>query len=209
MLHVRTSRVVGNDPESGMSNTESTQALRAEIAERKVAVRTLDRQRVAAQGELRRLEAALAAVEDASPVASSETTGSGTPVPATAAEKIALFRSLFRGRDDVYPKLWVNAKSARTGYAPACANEWVRGVCEKPRVRCGDCSNQAFLTVSDRVIADHLQGRHVIGVYPLLTDETCWFLAADFDKGDWQADASAFREACKLAEVPVSIELNS
>ncbi len=189
-----------------MSNAESTEVLRAEIAERKAEVQTLDRQRAVAQGELRRLEAELAALEDASPVASSDATGSGRPVPATAAEKVALFRSLFRGRDDVYPKLWVNAKSGRTGYAPACANEWVRGVCEKPRVRCGDCPNQAFLTVSDRVIADHLQGRHVVGVYPLLTDETCWFLAADFDKGDWKADASAFREACKSAGVPVSIE---
>ncbi len=164
MVYARTSRVVGNDPESRMSNAESTEVLRAEIAERKAEVRTLDRQRAASQGELRRLEAEQAALEDASPVASSDATGSGRPVPATAAEKVALFRSLFRGRDDVYPKLWVNAKSGRTGYAPACANEWVRGVCEKPRVRCGDCPNQAFLTVSDRVIADHLQGRHVVGV---------------------------------------------
>ncbi len=75
-----------------MSNAESTEALRAEIAERKVEVRTLDRQRAVAQGELRRLEAELAALEDASPVAASNATGSGTPVPATAAEKVALFR---------------------------------------------------------------------------------------------------------------------
>ena len=67
-------------------------------------------------------------------------------------EKITLFRRLFRGRDDVYPRLWVNAKTGRRGYAPACANEWVRGICEKPRVKCGECPHQAFLPVGDRVV---------------------------------------------------------
>jgi hypothetical protein len=45
--------------------------------------------------------------------------------PVTSSEKVALFRSLFRGREDVYPKLWTNSKTGRKGYAPACANEWV------------------------------------------------------------------------------------
>ena len=90
--------------------------------------------------------------------------------PSTAGEKVALFRSLFRGRDDVFPKLWVNPRTDRKGYAPACSNEWVRGVCEKPRVKCSECPNQAFISVSDQVVLDHLQGRHVMGVYPLLPD---------------------------------------
>jgi hypothetical protein len=93
----------------------------------------------------------------------------------TSAEKLALFRSLFRGRDEIYPRFWSNARTGRKGYAPACANEWVRGVCEKPRVKCGECPHHAFLPVDDQVILDHLQGRHVVGIYPLLTDETCWF----------------------------------
>ena len=67
--------------------------------------------------------------------------------PVTSSEKVALFRSLFRGREDVYPKLWTNSKTGRKGYAPACANEFVRGVCEKPRVKCGECPNQAFSPV--------------------------------------------------------------
>jgi hypothetical protein len=66
----------------------------------------------------------------------------------TPAEKVALFLRLFRGRDDVYPKLWQNPKTGKKGYAPACANEWVRGVYEKPRVKCGECSNQAFLPLT-------------------------------------------------------------
>jgi hypothetical protein len=78
--------------------------------------------------------------------------------PSTASEKVALFRSRFRGRDDIYPKFWSNARTGRKGYAPACGNEWVRGVCEKPRVKCGECPNQAFLPVDDKIILDHLQG---------------------------------------------------
>ena len=120
-----------------------------------------------------------------------------TEAPRTNEEKVALFRSLFRGRTDVFPKYWQNPKKRTEGYAPACANEWVRGVCEKPRVKCGECPNQAFNGVTDRVIIDHLRGRHIAGVYPLLEDATCWFLALDFDKADWMRDVSAFCETCQ------------
>ena len=59
------------------------------------------------------------------------------------AEKIALFRPLFRGREDVYPHRFESRKTGRAGYSPACGNEWVRGVCEKPRIKCSDCQRQA------------------------------------------------------------------
>src|SRR5215510_13165065 len=116
--------------------------------------------------------------------------------------KIALFRSLFRGRDDVYPRRFESRKTGRSGYAPACANEWVRGVCEKPRVKCAECPNRRFLPVTDDVIRWHLSGSDaegqpfVAGIYPLLQDETCFFLAVDFDKAGWREDASAFLETC-------------
>jgi superfamily II DNA or RNA helicase len=126
--------------------------------------------------------------------------------PATAAEKVRLFRSLFRGREDVFPRLWVNAKSGKKGYAPACANEWVRGVCEKPKVKCGECPNQAFTSVSDQVILDHLRGKHVVGVYPLLPNDSCWFLAADFDKASWTDDVGAFVETCRAAGLSPAVE---
>lgn len=129
-----------------------------------------------------------------------------TPVAATSEEKVALFRSLFRGREDIYPKLWTNTRTGRKGYAPACAKEWVPRVCEKPRVKCGECPNQAFLPVEDQVILDHLQGRHVVGVYPLLTDERCWFLAADFDKASWTEDVTAVVETCRVIGVPAAVE---
>lgn len=67
-----------------------------------------------------------------------------------AVEKIALFRRLFAGRTDVFPVRWDNPKTERSGYAPACADEWVRGVCNKPQVKCSECSNQAFIAVSDK-----------------------------------------------------------
>ena len=189
-----------------MNTEESRAALRAEVARWRAELSALDRQRETAQEELGRLEADLAALDEFPSGDQSERTDPGSAVPESPAEKVALSRSLFRGRDDVYPKLWTNAKSGRTGYAPACANEWVRGVCEKPRVRCGECANQAFTTVSDRVIADHLQGRHVVGIYPLLLDESCWFIAADFDKAGWMADVGVFREACESTGVPVAVE---
>ena len=68
------------------------------------------------------------------------------------AAKIALFRSLFRGREDVYPRRFESRKTGKSGYAPACGNEWVRGVCEKPRIKCADCPNRRFLAVTDEVI---------------------------------------------------------
>jgi len=128
------------------------------------------------------------------------------PVPTAAADKIGLFRRLFRGREEIFPKLWTNSRTNRKGYAPACANEWVRGVCEKPRIKCSECPNQAFIPASDDVVLDHLRGRHVIGVYPLLRDETCWFLAADFDGESWVDDVAAFVETCRTAGLSAAIE---
>src|SRR5690606_38928859 len=122
------------------------------------------------------------------------------------ADKVALFRSLFAGRTDVFPKYWHNLKTDRKGYSPACSNEWVRGVCDKPRVKCSECPNEAFIPVTDRVLLDHLQGRHVAGVYPMLDDETCRFLAVDFDKDGWKEDVSAFVETCRAFDLPAAIE---
>lgn len=126
--------------------------------------------------------------------------------------KIALFRSLFRGRDDVYPRRFESRKTGKSGYAPACANEWVRGICEKPRIKCAECPNRRFLPVTDEVIRWHLSGcdpdgqPFVAGVYPLLQDETCFFLAADFDKADWREDATAFLETCRRLNLPAALE---
>jgi hypothetical protein len=122
------------------------------------------------------------------------------------ATKIALFRSLFRGRDDVFPKRWENTKTGKAGYAPACANEWTPRICGKPRIKCDECPHSAFLSVTDDVIDGHLRGHHTVGVYPLLMDDTCWFLAVDFDEATWINDATAFLEACAASNIPAALE---
>jgi len=118
------------------------------------------------------------------------------PSNLSTAEKVAVFRRLFRGRSDVYPIRWESKSSGKSGYAPACANEWRAGVCEKPRIKCGDCSNRLLSPLSDAVIYGHLAGEHTVGVYPLLEDDTCYFLAVDFDEADWRGDARAFMQSC-------------
>ena len=127
-------------------------------------------------------------------------------------EKITLFRSLFRGREDVFPKRWTNSRSSKSGYAPTCANEWVPRFCGKPKTKCGDCPNRAFVPLTDAIISQHLRGEgtdgrdFTIGVYPMLPNETCWFLAADFDKKSWQNDVAAFLATCRAKEVPAALE---
>ena len=126
--------------------------------------------------------------------------------------KIALFRSLFRGREDIYPRRFESRTSGRSGYAPACANEWVPGVCGKPRIKCAQCSNRGFLPVTAREMRWHLSGvddagkPFVMGVYPMLLDETCHFLAVDFDGTNWAPDALAYLEACASNDVPAALE---
>jgi len=126
--------------------------------------------------------------------------------------KIALFRSLFRGRDDVYARRFTSRKNGKSGYAPACANEWIPGICEKPRIKCAECPNRRFLPVNDEAIRWHLSGQDdtgrefVIGAYPMLLDETCFFLAVDFDKADWRDDAAAFLETCHNMNLPAALE---
>ncbi len=126
--------------------------------------------------------------------------------------KIALFRSLFRGRGDVYACRFENRNTGKSGYAPACGNEWVRGVCEKPRIKCSACQHQRFLPITDDVVRWHLSGQDhagrefVMGVYPMLLDERCFFLAIDFDNADWQTDVQVILETCRRMGLPAALE---
>ncbi len=180
------------------------------------------RARLAAnEAERKELEAALrdlvsrcsAAAANYSPPAIAD--APGVIAASSSVEKIALFRRQFAGRADVFPVRWENRKTAKSGYAPACANEWVKGICGKPQVKCGECPHQAFIPVTDDIIEKHLRGGEgvrgsgadfVAGVYPLLPDETCWFLAADFDEESWAADALAVLETCQAKGVPAALE---
>jgi hypothetical protein len=119
--------------------------------------------------------------------------------PSSTQEKMVLFRRLFRGRDDVHALRWQSNSSGRSGYAPACANEWRPGICEKPRISCRDCNHRELLPLSDAAIYGHLAGDHTIGLYPLLENDHCHLLAADFDEQDWRDDARACRSHCSIA----------
>lgn len=124
------------------------------------------------------------------------------------ADKIALFRRLFRGRSDTYSTRWESKQSGRSGYAPACSNEWRAGVCNKPRIKCSDCNRRELIPLSDAVIHGHLTGKETIGIYPLLEDDTCYFLAVDFDEEQWRDDACAFLQSCEEFAVPVALEIS-
>jgi superfamily II DNA or RNA helicase len=133
----------------------------------------------------------------------------------TQEQKIALFRSLFRGREDVYPRRFESKRTGKSGYQPVCRNEWIRPICQKPKIKCGDCENRDFIPLSDDVIRNHLIGtdptdryrrEFVIGVYPMLVDETCYFLVVDFDKDSWQKDSIAYLKTCETFNVPAELE---
>jgi hypothetical protein len=147
-----------------------------------------------------------AASSTTSPIWSLPSAGNGKPVQ-TPADKVKLFRSLFRGRSDIFPTRFVSKRTGKPGYAPKCSNKFQAGLCIlEAGGKCSECPNQAFLPVSDQVVLDHLRGKHVMGVYPLLEDETCWFLTADFDKSSWKEDVAAFAETCRVRSVPIAIE---
>ena len=122
------------------------------------------------------------------------------------AEKIRLFRPLFHGREDVYAILWQNKTTLKSGYSPVCKNEWAPGLCQKFKVRCSACPNRELAPLTDQVIQNHLEGKFTAGVYPLSKDDSCYFLAIDFDKQSWAEDIVSFCETCQSLGIPAALE---
>ncbi len=118
--------------------------------------------------------------------------------------KIILFMSLFKGREDVYAKRWENRKGA-SGYSPVCLNEW-KPICVKPKIKCSKCTHKLYNHLNENTVEEHLRGKSVIGIYPMLPDETCHFLVIDFDDEGWVKDVSAIRDVCREFEIPVAVE---
>jgi len=120
-------------------------------------------------------------------------------------DKIAIFMSLFKGRSDVYAKMWKNQKGG-SGYSPVCLNEWEAGICKKPSIKCSRCSQRLLGKLDSNVIERHLRGESVIGIYPICEDDSCYFLAIDFDNEGWQKDISILQEVCQQFEIPLVVE---
>jgi hypothetical protein len=128
------------------------------------------------------------------------------PVVATAEQRIALFRSLFRGREDVYAIRWENA-DGRFGYMPKADRDWKSYLSATAEDRKKvDRLTRTYRPLTEDAVRAHLVGEHTAGIYPLLQDETCWLLAVDFDKKTWQQDATAFLETCRELNVPAALE---
>jgi superfamily II DNA or RNA helicase len=126
--------------------------------------------------------------------------------PKSNEEKADLFLTLFRGREDIYPKRWENNKTNRSGYSPVCENEWVNPICQKPTIKCSDCSHQKFSPLNSSAVGAHLRGTATIGTYAIRADDTCSFLACDFDESSWQADLLAFCETAKSLGIDITME---
>ena len=126
-------------------------------------------------------------------------------------EKITLFRTMFRGREDVFARRWQSVKTGKSGYSPVCSNEWKSGVCPKPQGSCANCPQRQLVPLTDEVIFRHLRGsdalgRDVVGIYPILPDDTCRFLTLDLDDKGWQEEAALLRSICTAWDIPCAIE---
>ena len=182
------------------------------IAERELAA--LDAKRKVLQDRIKKLKSSKQSIAD------EQLPFDRLSVPKVANEstqehKIALFRSLFRGREDVYPRRFESKRTGKIGFQPVCRNEWIRPICQKPKIKCGECENRDFMLLSDDVVRNHLIGidptdryrrEFLIGVYPMLVDETCWFLAVDFDKEEWKENSRAYLETCETFNVSAVLE---
>jgi len=147
------------------------------IARLEQALQELEGQRCSLQAELDRARADLARVA-AVPRTQPASKGSASSPKLTPQEKVALFRRVFRGREDVFPVRFVSKKTGKSGYSPECSNKFVDGLCDLRTTKCSECRNRAYRPLDDAAIVGHLEGRHVIGVYPMLPDE--W----PFSKGE-------------------------
>lgn len=128
----------------------------------------------------------------------------------TPQQKISLFRSLFKGREDVFARRWHSIKTGKSGYQPVCMNEWTP-LCDKKKYKCAECPNRKFSELTDDDIYRHLAGKNeygcdVIGAYAILQDDTCNFLCADFDDKNcehgYQSDVLAYTSVCKEWGIP-------
>jgi len=122
-------------------------------------------------------------------------------------EKITQYKSLFKGRGDVFAIRWEKADKSVSGYSPVCLNEWQSGKCIKlNKGKCRDCKNQQYTPLNDFYIEQHIRGYKTYGIYPLLNDNSSYLLAVDFDGANWAKDAVIFIEKCAIYKLPAYLE---
>ena len=121
-------------------------------------------------------------------------------------EKIRIFEEVFKGRRDIYAKRWESNKTGKSGYSPACANEFNQSKCDKPRMKCSECPYRELLPLTESIIKKHLRGDITIGIYPLLPGDICNFLVIDFDKKTYKQDVLAFWNTCDEFNIPIYVE---
>ena len=175
----------------------------------------INQQRDAFEAKIRKIDEQIALLNDLKTqcLAQLHSLPQGTvPQPATSIsnqsldKKIALFKNYFRGREDVYSKLWINNRTGKRGYSPVCKHEWDRVLCRKPAIKCSECPNQGFLPLDELAIKQHLTGAQVAAIYPMLKNEHCHFLAMDFDKEHWMDDVQAIMKTCAEEKIPAVVE---
>lgn len=196
---------------------EPAENSRAKLAKARAKLEALDRERAVLARLIEHLEKRTSQPPVPHQIAAPTAPHESSPVDGAGlsqSQKVQLFRSLFRGREDVYAIRFESKRTGRSGYQPACRNDWVAGVCGKPKMKCSACPNRQLLPLTDAEIRGHILGQDlkhpardfVVGVYPLLPDETCWFLAVDFDRSTWADDVAVFRDVCLSKNLPVSVE---
>lgn len=130
-------------------------------------------------------------------------------------ERIRLFQSLFKGREDVFARRWFSKTTGKSGYQPVCINEWKQGICDKKKYRCAICPNRNFAPLTTQDMYRHLEGKDeyccdVVGLYAIMQDNNCAFLCADFDdkncKYGYKEDVLAFVGVCREWLIPYAIE---
>lgn len=156
-----------------------------------------------------------ACAHDGNLTASQSSSPTNSTISLSLQEKVELFQSLFKGRKDVFAKRWYSDTTKKSGYQPVCEREWNRVFCDKRKYKCSECPNRKFAPLSYEHIFNHLvgkdaYGRDVVGLYPMLNDNTCYFLCTDFDdkscEHGYEKDVLAFACVCKEWGVPCYIE---
>jgi hypothetical protein len=174
------------------------------LQELEAALTDLDSKKATLLSEISSLRKSLANVPKERPLISLGR--SVQKVPITPEDKINLFLQLFRCREDVYPKRWENTKTGKQGYSPTCDLEWVKPICQKPIVKCSECPHQKFPRLDHVAAEAHLKGFQTIGTYAIREDDSCNFLACDFDGSTWRDDVVAYKLAGEGLGLDIAIE---